>query len=104
MKKTTTTNLINPKKIKGMLLTGAAISVIGIGIYTQDNVYAHHYSPWAIISASKPYDVPFLYNGGKPMYSIQQKITYRRTYVDNGGRVSYEYKTEIKKLGIKPRY
>ncbi|HEM6117427.1 TPA: hypothetical protein U2C09_002065 [Streptococcus suis] len=67
-------------------------------------VYADYYSPWHIVSVSGIKERRIIYNGGRPMIQLYQTIKYRRTYTDKGGRVTYQYKTGEKKLGLKSPY
>ncbi|WP_141768158.1 hypothetical protein [Streptococcus henryi] len=71
--------------------------------YTQ-KAHADHYSAWVIISTSGVKEKKIVYNGAKQLIQLYQEVKYRRTYTDNAGRTSYQYKTEIRKLGLKSPY
>lgn len=90
------------KHISKILIMLTVIFSITMG-YTQ-KAYADHYSAWVIISTSGVKEKKIVYNGAKQLIQLYQEVKYRRTYTDNAGRTSYQYKTEIRKLGLKSPY
>lgn len=90
------------KHISKILIMLTVILSITMG-YTQ-KAYADHYSAWVIVSTSGVKEKKIVYNGAKQLIQLYQEVKYRRTYTDNAGRTSYQYKTEIRKLGLKSPY
>lgn len=85
-------------------LTVLLCLIFGISSGHIQNVHADHYSPWLIISVSGVKEKRIIYNGSKPLIQLYQDVKYRRTYTDNAGRTSYQYKTEQRNLGLKSPY
>lgn len=90
------------KHISKALIVLTVIFSVTMG-YTQ-KAYADHYSAWVIVSASGVKEKRIIYNGTKPLIQLYQEVKYRRTYVDNAGRTSIQYKTETRNLGLKSPY
>lgn len=78
--------------------------IFGMSSGYVQKVHADHYSPWIITSVSGVKEKRIIYNGSKPMIQLYQDVRYRRTYTDNAGRTSYQYKTEQRNLGLKSPY
>ncbi|WP_164684305.1 hypothetical protein [Streptococcus hyointestinalis] len=78
--------------------------VTTVGVAYGQKAHADYYSPWLAISVSGVKQKKILYNGTKTLIQLYQEVRYRRTYVDKGGRTKYQYKTEIRNLGLKSPY
>ncbi|MGT2926525.1 hypothetical protein [Streptococcus cuniculipharyngis] len=90
------------KSLSKVLFLLAVLGSIGAA-YTQ-KVYANYYSPWVVISVSGVKQRRIIYNGTKPLIQLYQNINYRRTFTDRAGRRTYQYKTEIRNIGLKSPY
>lgn len=78
--------------------------ILGMSAGYIQRVYANHYSSWVIIWVSGVKEKRILYNGFKPLIQMYQDVRYRRTYTDDAGRTSYQYKTEQRSLGLRSPY
>lgn len=78
-----------------------ALSFVGVSLSPlNQKAKADYFSPWTVVSRGPIQSERIMYNGTKPMIYKYRVIKYRRTYVNNSGKATYLYKTEIQKLGL----
>lgn len=89
--------------IRKLMQLSVIVTLLFGGTMTYvSRIQAYSVSPWRIVKVSAPYRVKVMYNGTKPMYLTQQKITYARTITENDGSTRTVYKYSYRKMGLSP--